>query len=158
VGRINSMSALYDKLLIKKDYQESSVKIYAEGLIESVTNLFYDEKRLEIETRIEDFVLPSKTLFPLGIIINEILTNTMKYAFADTTGGSIDIFLTRKENHVTLTIQDNGCGLPEDFALEEATGFGLTLVRMLSDQLAGSYSIENREKPGGTRNTLEFDV
>ncbi|MDZ7794570.1 MAG: PAS domain-containing protein [Spirochaetia bacterium] len=158
VGRVNSMKVLYDKLLIQNDYEDSSAKSYTEGLIESLRNLYSDETHLTIETRIDEFNLPQKTLFSLGIIINELFTNTMKYAFADKTGGSIVVSLTKTENQVTLTIQDNGRGLPEDFAIEESTGFGLTLVRMLIEHLGGSYAIENREESEGARSILEFDV
>jgi two-component system, chemotaxis family, CheB/CheR fusion protein len=158
VGRINSMSALYDKLLIQKDYGEGSVKSYIEGLIDSLRNLFFDKTKHSIDTRITDSYLSSKTLFPLGIIINELITNTMKYAFSGRSDGLISLVLTKKENHVTLSIQDNGRGLPEDFTLEEATGFGLTLVRMLSDQLHGCYTIGNRKDSVGTRSVLEFDM
>ncbi|MFO7729514.1 MAG: sensor histidine kinase, partial [Spirochaetia bacterium] len=158
VGRVHSMSALYDKLLIPNDYSESSVKRYVEGLIDSLSELFFDKTKHSIDTRITDFNLPSRTLFPLGIIINELITNTMKYAFDGKTDGLIEVLLTKKENHITLTIQDNGFGLPKDFTLNGAKGFGLTLVKMLSDQLQGNYTIENREDSSGTISVLEFDM
>jgi two-component system, chemotaxis family, CheB/CheR fusion protein len=158
ISRVNSMSALYDKLLVQNDYSESSVKNYIEGLVDSLSELFFDQTEHAIDIRIEDFNLSPKKLFPLGIIINELITNTMKYAFTEKKSGLITVLLTRKDNHVTLTIQDNGRGLPEDYHLKEATGFGLTLVRMLSDQMDGNYTIEKREDSGGTRSVLEFDV
>ena len=158
VGRVASMRVLYDKLLIQNDYEDSSVKRYIADLIESLETLFSDEARPAIEIRIDDFTLPSKTLFPLGIIVNELLTNTMKYAFADKPGGSVEVLLTKTGNQATLTIQDNGRGLPEGFSLDEATGFGFTLVKMLSEQLEGSCTIENREDAGGARSVVEFNV
>jgi two-component system CheB/CheR fusion protein len=158
VGRVNSMSALYDKLLIHNDYAEGSVKSYIEGLVNSLGDLFFDKMEHSIDIRVTDFSLSSKTLFPLGIIINELITNAMKYAFPDKFTGLISVSLTRREDHVTLTIEDNGIGLPEGFSLEEATGFGLTLVRMLSDQLDGSYTIENRRDSDGTVSVMEFDI
>ena len=158
VGRITSMKVLYDKLLIQEGYEESSVKSYIEGLVDSLRNLFSDKTRLAIETRIDDFNLSSKTLFPLGIIINELLTNTIKHAFTDKAGGSVEVLLTKSENRVSLTIQDDGRGLPEGFTMDKATGFGLTLVKMLSEQLGGSWTIENREDTGGTRSMVEFEV
>ncbi len=158
VGRLESMRTLYDRLLIQNDYEESSVKEYTEKLIESLENLFTDETGRIIRTRIDDFNLPHNTLFPLGIIINELFTNTIKYAFADKAGGSIEVLLTKRENRVSLTIQDDGRGLPEDFTIDEATGLGLTLVRMLSEQLGGNCTIENREDTGGTRSIVEFDA
>ncbi len=158
VGRVKSMMVLYDKLLIHEHFEESSVKSYIDGLIESLETLYVDKTGVSIDTEIVDFNLPSKTLVLLGIIINELVTNTMKYAFVDKAGGSIHISLTKRERHVTLTIQDDGGGLPEGFSLEETAGFGFTLVKMLTEGLEGSYRIENREESGGTRSVLEFDV
>jgi two-component system, chemotaxis family, CheB/CheR fusion protein len=159
VGRIKSMSSLYDKLLVQKDYTESSVKSYIEGLIDSLRELFSVQKDHLIETRVSDFNLSSETLFYLGIIINEIITNAMKYAFTEKSGGLISLSLTRRENHVCLTIEDNGRGLPEDFTYQEgAGGFGLNLVEMLSTRLDGVYTIENREDSGGTRSVFEFNT
>ncbi|MFP4618551.1 MAG: chemotaxis protein CheB [Spirochaetaceae bacterium] len=158
VGRVNSMSTLYDKLLINEDYENSSAKSYTTGLIESLRNLFSDKAHFTVKTQIDEFNLPPKALFPLGIIINELFTNAMKYAFADKTGGTIEVSLTKRKDLVTLTVQDDGRGLPEDFSLKKSMGFGLTLVKMLSDQLEGSYTIENREKIGGTRSVVEFNM
>ena len=145
-------------LLSKEEYKEGSVKSYIEDLVGSLRNLFSSSTKVTIDTRIEDFNLSSKTLFALGIIVNELITNAMKYAFDEKSGGSIQVFLLKKESHVRLTIQDNGRGLPEDFALEEAKGFGLTLVKMLCQQVGGSYLIENREETGGTKSILKFKV
>lgn len=159
-GRVKSMKVLYDRLLIQEGYEESSVKSYIEGLIVSLKNLYFGEVSLEIERRIEDFELPPNKLFPLGIVINELLTNAMKHAFEETGGFEklILVAVTKTKNHVRLTLEDNGCGLPEDFAADGAGGFGLTLVRMLTEQLGGSYTIENREGAGGSRSIVEFEV
>lgn len=158
LARVNSMRVLYDKLLIQNDYKEGSVKSYIEDLIDSLRNLLFEETDISIDTQIADFALPSRTLFSLGIIINELLTNTIRHAFAGNANGRIEVTLTKRDNEVALTIQDNGSGLPEDFAPEKATGFGLTLVKMLSEQLGGTYAIEHREDAGGTRSIVEFDV
>jgi two-component sensor histidine kinase len=158
VGRVNSMKVLYEKLLLHEDYEEGSVGSYVEELISSVRDLFSGYTKVIINTRIDDFNLSSRRLFALGIIVNELLTNAIKHAFDEKSGGAIQVFLSKKESHVKLTIQDNGRGLPEGFVLEEATGFGLTLVKMLSQQLEGSYSIENRDDVGGTRSILKFEV
>ncbi|MFO7849791.1 MAG: chemotaxis protein CheB [Spirochaetia bacterium] len=158
VGRVKSMKVLYDKLLISRDYKESSVKTYIEDLINSLSKLFPENPKITIDHRIEEFSLPSKTLFSLGITVNELLTNMLKYAFTDKPDGAIYVSLTEKKNHVTLIVEDNGKGLPEDFTIGEVEGFGLTLVKMLSDQLGGSYTISNRDGAEGTKSILEFDM
>ncbi len=155
IGRVSSMRILYDKLLISEDYEDISVKNYIESLVEAVIDLFPDSIKIEIRNNLDDFTLDSKKLFPLGIIINELLTNAMKYAFNNKKTGLINISLSYVENTVTLIVNDNGSGVPEDFTIADSKGFGLMLVKMLSEQLGGDFTIENYN---GTRNILKFNV
>jgi PAS domain S-box-containing protein len=155
IGRVDSMRILYDKLLLTEDYEDLSVKNYLDDLIDTIIAIFPDHAKITIKKRITDFGLDSKRLFPLGIIINELLTNIMKYAFVNRKTGRIEITLTNVKKHVTLTIQDNGIGLPVGFDIGQSKGFGLMLVKMLSQQLGGSFSMAKHK---GTRSTLEFDM
>jgi len=155
IGRVNSMRVLYDKLLLSEDYKDVSVKNYLSDLIDTVIAIFPNKAKIKIDKRIADFQLDPKRLFPLGIIINELLTNIMKYAFTNRDTGLIKISLTNVDNRVALTIQDNGIGLPDGFDINVPEGFGLKLVKMLSQQLGGSFSME---KHAGTRCKIEFNV
>ena len=155
IGRVDSMSILYDKLLLSEGYKDIPVKTYVGSLATAVVALYPEQAKVKLEMRSADFQLDSKRLFPLGLIINELLTNTMKYAFINRKTGWIEITLTRVERHVTLTIEDNGIGLPAGFDINQTKGFGLMLVKMLSQQLGGSFSMETRK---GTRCTIEFDI
>jgi two-component sensor histidine kinase len=155
LSRINSMRVLYDKLLLSQGSMNVSVENYIAGLVDLVVAVFPTNTRVTLDRHIADFHLDPKRMFPLGIIINELLTNIMKYAFSNRESGLIKISLARVDNHVTLTIQDDGNGLPDGFDIQESKGFGLMLVKMLSQQLAGSFSIENHT---GTRCTIEFDT
>jgi PAS domain S-box-containing protein len=155
IGRVDSLHILYDKLLLTEDYKELSVKNYLDDLVEKIFAIFPDNAKIKIEKRIDDFQLDPKRLFPLGSIINELLTNIMKYAFAGRKTGLVKISLSKAAGHVTLTVQDNGIGLPEGFDVNESKGFGLVLVKMLSQQLGGEFAMEKRK---GTRCTIEFDM
>jgi len=154
-SRVNSMRILYDKLLISEDFKDVSVKSYTKSLVAAVIDLFPDRARIQLETRIADFPLNPERLFPLGIIINELLTSIMKYAFVGEKSGAINLSLSRTENEVTLVVQDDGIGRPDGFDIKESKGFGLTLVKMLSEQLGGSLSLE-RDK--GTRCSVIFNA
>jgi PAS domain S-box-containing protein len=154
-SRINSMHILYEKLLLSEDYKDISVKNYLDALIDTIITIFPNNDKIKFEKSISDFQLNPKRLFPLGIIINEVLTNIMKYAFTNKDTGLIKISLVNIDNHVTLTIQDDGNGLPDGFDINKAKGFGLQLVKMLSKQLAGNFSIANHT---GTRCTIEFNI
>ena len=89
------------------------------------------------------------------MIVNELLTDTMKYAFKGKAEGTLHIKLSKFQRKVTLTIQDNGNGLPKGFDITKSNGFGLTLVNILSEQLEGNFSIINNN---GTKSTLEFEI
>jgi PAS domain S-box-containing protein len=155
IGRVNSMRILYDKLLFSEDFKQISAKNYVESLIDTVVAIFPENSRIKLDKHIADFQLDAKRLFPLGIIINELITNIMKHAFINRDSGLIKIALENVKNHVTLTIQDNGIGLPDGFDIAKAKGFGLILVQMLTQQLGGSFAIENDT---GTRCSIEFNI
>jgi len=154
-ARVDSMRVLYEKLLVSKDYQDVSVKKYVESLADAIVSLFPDQAKIRLNQQFVDFHLDPKRLFPLGIIINELLTNVMKYAFAGKKSGQIRLSLSKQDRRVSLVLQDNGVGLPEGFDPESSAGFGLKLVKMLSQQLGGSFTIEKHK---GTRCTVSFDV
>jgi len=155
IGRVQSMRVIYDKLLLTSEYGTISVKNYMEDLIFAIFNIFTDNDSIRMELKIEDFQLETNRLFPLGTIINELLTNTMKYAFINKKTGLVQITLSLKGNHAELILQDDGDGLPENFSLDSSKGFGLMIIQMFSEQLGGTFTIE---KNNGTRNTLKFHI
>jgi len=130
IGRVNSMQILYEKLLITENYHVSSVKEYLNNLIDDIINLFSEAIHITVKKNLEDFQLNPKRLVPLGIIVNEILTNVMKYAFEGKESGLIEITVKELSGNIILTIQDNGRGLPKSFDLKEKTGFDLMFVKM----------------------------
>jgi len=154
-GRIESMQIIYEKLLLTNKYTNISVKEYLFSLIDEIMNLFPNKEKPEINKKIDDFFLDTKYLIPLGIIINELLTNIMKYAFTKQTSRLVEIRVTETKGKVSLIIQDNGKGLPDGFDLTDSDGFGLTLIKMLSQQLYGTFAFEN---DNGTKSTLEFVI
>ncbi|MFW5751757.1 MAG: PAS domain-containing sensor histidine kinase [bacterium] len=155
ISRVQSIRVLYDKLLIDKDYRDVSIRSYMESLIDSLVAVFPESKNVTIEKKITDFTLNSRKVIPVGIIVNELLTNIFKYAFKGRDEGRILVKLDKKENHVTLTIQDDGVGIDEGIDANKSPGFGLTIVRMLAQQLKGTYTVENDK---GTRSILEFEI
>jgi two-component sensor histidine kinase len=108
-----------------------------------------------IEKRISDFSIISKKAITIGIIINELLTNVFKYAFKDRDKGTASISIEKNENMVTLIIHDNGIGFEERIQADKSPGFGLTIVKMLVEQLKGTYSIVN---DNGTRSVIQFKI
>jgi len=154
-SRVGSMMVLYDKLYLSKSFQELSIKEYLPDLVNQIISNFPGKEKVIIENHIDDFILKAETLFTLGIMLNELLTNIMKYAFNGKDNGVITISAFLNEKHVIISIADNGNGMPESISLENSTGFGMQLVGMLTKQIGGSIKIE---RENGTEFVLEFDI
>jgi len=153
--RVQSMMILYDKLYSSHDYKEMSVKSYLGPLLDEILENFTNRSIVQVEKDIEDFVLEANIVFPLGIIVNELLTNIMKYAFIGRNNGVISLSALKKGKQVVITLSDDGNGIPESVSFESSTGFGLNLVGMLTTQIGGSIRIERGD---GTKFVLEFMV
>ncbi|HUW69223.1 MAG TPA: PocR ligand-binding domain-containing protein [bacterium] len=153
-NRIRSMYILYDKLYQSSDFSELSVKDYLSSLVDDVVASFPNSQMVEIEKDFPDFPLDVKRLQPLGIIINELLTNTMKYAFGGKERGLITVSATKYGNRVVAFVQDDGCGFPASVSFDSSTGFGLQLVHALAEQLDGTIRMEQGV---GTKVVLEFE-
>lgn len=155
LSRVESMYQIYQKLLLTEDYGELSVKEYLEDLVTAVINIYPEKEKVSVNMEIEDIPLNVKKLFPLGTIVNELITNSMKYAFAERESGSINIVVNKTNSTITVSIHDDGNGLPEDFDIATSAGFGSTLITMLTRQLGGTIVMENKN---GTRCVVTFGV
>jgi PAS domain S-box-containing protein len=154
-GRVAGMRVLYDRMLMADRYQEAALSTYLGGLVDSVVSLLAGETHVVVEKRFEEITLSSRVLFPLGLIVNEIVTNMVKHAFAGRESGTVRISASREGEQVTLVLEDDGSGLPPGFKIETSEGFGLTLVRMLCDQLEARLAVENIAR--GTRWSMVFE-
>jgi len=155
VSRVESIRVIYEKLLLTDDYSSASVKDYLEELISAIISIFPEKNKISVRKKIDDFDMSVRTLFNIGTIINELLVNSMKYAFSGRNSGSIYIALIKKENEITISVGDDGLGLPEKYDIEKSAGFGFTLVRMLAKQLGAAFTIEN---DGGTKIAIKFKI
>ncbi|HPJ34253.1 MAG TPA: PAS domain S-box protein [Spirochaetota bacterium] len=153
-GRVQSMMVLYDKLYRSEIKSDVSVIDYFPALIKEIVSIFPNAQDVAISTDIEDIDLAADILSPLGIIINELITNTMKYAFQGRAGGSIKMKVAREGEMITVVYQDNGIGLPGSVTCETSSGFGLQLVSMLLKQIRGNIRIERNE---GARFIIDFE-
>lgn len=155
VGRIEGIRLIYDRLLYAEDYRSLPLRTYLEDLVASVVALAPGNAGVKVETRIPDFPVAVRRLFPLGSIVHELLTNAFKHAFSGGDSNRVLLEASLEGDRVTLVVQDNGRGLPPGFAPQDSSRFGLSLVRLLCDQLGASLRLESQ---GGTRCTLEFPL
>jgi PAS domain S-box-containing protein len=157
-NRVQSMMVLYDKLYRSSDFQKLSIEEFLPSLVDEIVKNFPNSGNVKIECRVFDVVLESRKLQPFVLIINELLTNIMKYAFVGRNGGNIKVdvgMIMKPKAAVSLVIEDDGNGIPETVDIEKSTGFGLQLVWMLVQELKGTIQIE---RGAGTKFILEFGM
>ncbi len=154
-NRVRSMMILYEKLYCAPSFEEISIKDYLGSLIDEIVGNFPGTPAVRIEKSISDFLLPVGIIQPLGIMINELVTNIMKYAFKGRSEGVVSLNAALEERRVSIMIHDDGNGIPESVSFENSSGFGLMLVGILTKQLNGSIRIE---RENGTGIFLEFDM
>ncbi len=140
-SRVQAMMIMYDKLYRSEDYRKMSVKEYFEKFIDEIFIIFENSRQVRIEKDIEDFVLDTKILFPLGIIINELITNAFKYAFPDGSDGMIKVSVKKMNDAVSISVRDNGIGVSDEVVSSKSGGFGLNLVTALTEQIKGTVRI-----------------
>lgn len=153
IARISSMQDLYERLLLNDEYRTVSIKDYVQALLESIREIFPGTTHIEIITRLVDFQIDPKHAVSIGMILNELVTNVFKYAFSGRTRGTITVTLAQEGPAITLSVQDNGVGIDSAAQAGQSFGFGLTLVRMLTEQLGGTFTISRKR---GTHAEVRF--
>lgn len=157
-GRVQSMMVLYDKLYRSGDFGSISLQAYVSDLIADVVDLFPSRAWVQVFVDIVDIALPAQILAPLGIIINELITNSMKYAFPEPRPegvGRILFSAVQADGKCRIVYEDNGIGLPANFSLKQSTGFGMQLVSVLVEQIEASIRVE---AGSGAKFVIEFKV
>jgi PAS domain S-box-containing protein len=154
-NRLRSMGVLYDRLYHSENLREMSAGIYLPTLAEEIVSVFPNGPWVRVETQVDDFMIGVKALSTLGIILNEILTNAMKYAFVGRDRGLIRVSASREGSRATIVVEDDGIGIPESVGIDDSPGFGLMLIGTLTRQLDGSVRIE---RGTGTKFLLEIGI
>ena len=152
--RVKSMALVHEKLYQTRDVSAIDFEDYIKAIVAEIISLYrVDTRVITTEISIENVELDLEMAIPCGLLINELLTNAFKYAFPDNRNGRLLIRFTRVEGIYTLTIKDNGVGLPAGFAERESSTLGLELVNVLAGQLGGSLRITSDH---GTEATVTF--
>src|SRR5664280_804196 len=141
-GRVKSMAMIHEKLYQSPNFTDINFKDYIDKLI---FDIFYSYGikigTIESVLDIEDINLNIETAIPLGLIVNELVTNSVKYAFPKGEG-IITIHLKSLQDKIELTIADNGIGLPKDIDIDNTETLGLQLVKSLVNQIGGKIELD----------------
>ena len=150
-NRVQSMMLIYEKLYKSSDFREISAQIYLSELIDGITSTINTSANIEIKKSIEACPVNTALLFPVGIIINELMTNSFKYAFPENRKGTITVSLVKNGSIIKINFSDDGVGIPGPVINLESKGFGINLVKILTEQLDGELKVRSN-------NGAEFSI
>ena len=154
-NRVKSMAMIHEKLYKSRNFSEINFADYIRSL---VSDLFYsygvDSNRVKTIIVVEEVMMGLETAIPCGLIVSELVTNTLKYAFPHHKKGEFRIELHSYSNGLYgLIISDNGVGIPENIDFNETDTLGLQLVNSLVNQLEGTIELTRRD---GTEFKIKF--
>lgn len=154
-SRIISMSLIHEKLYQSKNFAKINFKDYINDLVISIfQNHGVTRDKVALDIDVKDVSLDIESAIPCGLIINELITNSLKHAFPNGRKGVISVILRKSDdNEIELVVRDNGVGIPEDIDFKKTKSMGLYLVKILADQLRSDIDL-NRSK--GTEFTIKF--
>ncbi len=146
-NRIRSMALIHQTLYESKDFARVDFRNFLESLVPTLISSYgVASERISLKLNSIDVFLPINTAIPCGLIVNEIIANSLKHAFPGNREGTIGIDLSHLDaTTVRLTVNDDGVGIPESRDLTDTTTLGLQLITMLTDQLGGTLSIRRAD-------------
>lgn len=143
-NRIRAMSMIHQQLYQSENLRHIDIEIYIKELIAYLKSALGYEKHIEFELQILSVKLEIAQVVSIGLLLNEAITNAMKYAFEGRIDAKITIRLIEMDNvNYLLIVSDNGIGLPPDFDIERVSTLGLTLIKTMVEQLDGQLKIVN---------------
>ncbi|WAC05150.1 MAG: PAS domain S-box protein [Methanoregula sp.] len=151
-NRIRAMALVHEKLCQSEDIAKIDLDDYVRYLGNSLLR-FYDikEKRIVLTTDIQSITLDINTAIAVGLILNELISNSLKHAFPGGRKGEISVTIQRQDHTLTLLYRDDGVGLPADFDWHNAKSLGIRLVKSLVEQLFGTIVLD---RTAGTAFTI----
>jgi len=156
-SRINSMALVHEQLYRIGEYTQIDFCDYIDQLASTLFNMYLVEPgQIKLEIDAEEVYLDLDKAIPCGLLLNELITNSLKYAFPNGRKGKLWIKLVPDKDKMVLTAGDNGIGIPPDFDFETSETLGLQLVRLLAiHDLQGNISLSRNK---GIQFRIEFPV
>jgi len=153
-NRVKSMAMVHEKLYQSKDLARINFADYIKSLaLGLLSSNGIDSNGIKLNLDLDTFYLGIDTAIPLGLLLNEVITNSLKHAFPHGKNGTITIELRKKDSIFIMSISDDGVGLPHDLELENSTTLGMKLIMSLVDQLDADLTMERSR---GTKFIIKF--
>jgi PAS domain S-box-containing protein len=157
MNRIMTMSLIHSQLYEGSDLSEINMKMFVNRLLGQLQSYQVGDTRISHVIQVDDYPFPIAVAVPVGLVINELLSNALKHAFEEKDEGKIEVILTASESGmINLRVSDDGVGLPPGFDINKSKTLGLRLVKIITeDQLRGTLEVTGEE---GTTFNIEFDI
>lgn len=153
-NRIKSMAFVHESLYQTKDFSNISFQEYVGNISRNLVHSYSStDNPPELKLDLDPVQLHLDTAIPCGLIINELLSNALKYAFKDGRKGTIIVAVKKKAEKIAISITDDGIGLPPDLDFRNTESLGLQLVVSLVEQINGKIKADTKK---GTKFTIEF--
>lgn len=162
-NRISTMSFIHESLYQNSDFSSISFSSYLERL---TNNLIHSYSKIscqvELVSQLDDVHINLKQAIPCGLIVNELVSNALKYAYVGREHGKLTLRVEQKHNELEIEVSDDGVGLPEGFSFESNDSLGVYLVQALTEQIDGVLIVNNNsttsalEKTTGTSFLVRF--
>ncbi len=153
-NRVKSMAKVHERLYQSKDLSSIQFAEYGMSLLNDLFSSHRASPGIRLKVDIEDLSFNMETAIPCGLIINELVSNSLKYAFPNGEGEIYVNLVNYDENKFLLTIRDNGIGLPEDLDFKNTESLGFRLINNLTLQLEGEIELD---RSNGTKFTIVFE-
>ncbi len=146
--RIRAMARIHESLYASDNLAQVDFAAYLASLCEDLRSSFGARDRVVCTIEAPPLSFPIDVATPLGLLLNEVISNSLKHGFSDNGRGRIDITIRLNGSEITFLVQDDGAGLPPDLDLATDRSMGLRLIRILAQQLGATYVFE-RPPEGG---------
>ena len=156
-NRIRSMALIHQTLYQSKDFARVDFHAFLRSFMPTLIQSYsMHPERIRLSFHVSEVRLPIDEAIPCGLIVNELTSNALKHAFPDGRAGEIAIaFAHDSDNHATLTVSDDGVGMPEGFDYERSETLGIQLVYLLAGQIRGTVAVQLRDP---TRFVIRFPL
>jgi len=142
-NRARSMALIHERLYQSTDLKRINFGDYIRTLSRELFRIYVaDTGLIELNINVEDIFLDINTAIPLGLIVNELITNSLKHAFTEGMKGHINVNFHPQDDHYEFIVTDNGIGFPEDLNFQQTDSLGLQLVNSLTSQIGGKIQLK----------------
>ena len=156
-ARVKSIALIHEHLYESEHFSDIKFSEYIRKLADNLLLSFGNSKH-QLKVSINDEAIPLVKAVPAGLIVNELLTNSLKHAFGQTDKGIIEINFIKSDNQFILEVSDNGKGLPESFQIDKSDTLGVKLIANLTSQIDGKLELLNNNPGVLARITFPAEV